>query len=176
MADTVRRVDYFSVTVPDAPGEGDRILSTLRDRSVNLLAYLGFPLEGGRGRRRAPTGGRRHRPSVGRGEASVPDRGRRPRRRRRRHDRQARRGEHQRQGRRGDECRIRAVRDDPLGRTRRLRTGRRRTRCVTASATVRSGPRASTAEAAEAQDRMQLDRVAGDACLAMVKVEEGDAA
>ena len=48
MADTVRRVDYFSVTVPDAPGEGDRILSTLRDRSVNLLAYLGFPLEGGR--------------------------------------------------------------------------------------------------------------------------------
>jgi hypothetical protein len=47
MADTVRRVEYFYVTVPDAPGEGDRVLSALRDGGVNLLAYLGFPVGGG---------------------------------------------------------------------------------------------------------------------------------
>lgn len=48
MADTVRRVDYFTVTVPDAPGEGNRLLSTLKERDVSLLAYLGFPAEAGR--------------------------------------------------------------------------------------------------------------------------------
>jgi hypothetical protein len=47
IADTVRGVDYFYVTVPDAPGEGQRILSALKDSGVNLLAYLGFPLGGG---------------------------------------------------------------------------------------------------------------------------------
>jgi hypothetical protein len=47
MADTVRGVDYFYVTIPDAPGEGDRLQSALRDAGVNLLAYLGFPVGGG---------------------------------------------------------------------------------------------------------------------------------
>jgi hypothetical protein len=47
MADTARRIDYYYVTVPDTAGEGHRILSALRDSGVNLLAYLGFPLEGG---------------------------------------------------------------------------------------------------------------------------------
>jgi hypothetical protein len=47
MTDTVRRVEYYYVTVTDAPGEGDRILSALRDSGVNLLAYLGFPTGGG---------------------------------------------------------------------------------------------------------------------------------
>jgi hypothetical protein len=47
MADTVRRVEYLYATVADTPGAGDRILSTLRDSGVNLLAYLGFPAEGG---------------------------------------------------------------------------------------------------------------------------------
>jgi hypothetical protein len=47
MADTVRSVDYYYVTVPDAPGEGQRILAALKDSGVNLLAYLGFPLGGG---------------------------------------------------------------------------------------------------------------------------------
>jgi hypothetical protein len=47
MADTVRGVEYYYVTVPDEPGEGQRILSALKDRGVNLLAYLGFPLGGG---------------------------------------------------------------------------------------------------------------------------------
>jgi hypothetical protein len=47
MADTVRSVDYYYVTVPDQPGEGERTLSVLKDSGVNLLAYLGFPLGGG---------------------------------------------------------------------------------------------------------------------------------
>jgi hypothetical protein len=48
MADTVRGVEYYYVTVPNEPGEGQRILSALKDAGVNLLAFLGFPLEGGR--------------------------------------------------------------------------------------------------------------------------------
>jgi hypothetical protein len=48
MADTVRRVEYYYVTVSDQAGEGQRILSALQDRGVNLLAVLGFPLEGSR--------------------------------------------------------------------------------------------------------------------------------
>ncbi len=47
MADTVRRVEYYYVTVPDTPAEGQRILSALKDSGVNLLAFLGFPLGGG---------------------------------------------------------------------------------------------------------------------------------
>ena len=47
MADTVRRVEYYYVSVPDKPGEGERILSALRQSEVNLLAYLGFPAGGG---------------------------------------------------------------------------------------------------------------------------------
>jgi hypothetical protein len=48
MADTVRSVDYYYVTVSDTPGEGQRVLSALRDSGVNLLAFLGFPAGGGR--------------------------------------------------------------------------------------------------------------------------------
>jgi hypothetical protein len=48
MADTVQGVDYYYVTVPDAAGEGQRILAALRDSGVNLLAVLGFPLPDGR--------------------------------------------------------------------------------------------------------------------------------
>jgi hypothetical protein len=47
MADTVRGVEYYYLTVPDAPGESQRILSALKDSGVNLLAFLGFPLGGG---------------------------------------------------------------------------------------------------------------------------------
>jgi hypothetical protein len=48
MADSVRTVEYHYATVSDEPGEGHRILSALQDSGVNLLAVLGFPLEGGR--------------------------------------------------------------------------------------------------------------------------------
>ena len=47
MADTVRGVEYYYVTVSDVPGEGQRILSALKGSGVNLLAFLGFPLGGG---------------------------------------------------------------------------------------------------------------------------------
>jgi hypothetical protein len=47
MADTARSVEYHYVTVPDAPGEVQRILSALEDNGVNLVAFLGFPSGGG---------------------------------------------------------------------------------------------------------------------------------
>lgn len=43
MADTIHAVEYFYVQVPDKPGEGARVLATLRHAGVNLLAYSGFP-------------------------------------------------------------------------------------------------------------------------------------
>lgn len=47
MADTVRRVEYYYVAVPDRPGEGLRVLSALKDTGVLLLAYHAFPTGGG---------------------------------------------------------------------------------------------------------------------------------
>lgn len=43
MADSVRLVEYFYITVPDKPGEGARALATLKDAGINLLAFSGFP-------------------------------------------------------------------------------------------------------------------------------------
>jgi hypothetical protein len=43
MADTVQRVEYFYVQVPNKPGEGARYLSALSDAGINLLAFSGFP-------------------------------------------------------------------------------------------------------------------------------------
>ena len=43
MADTVQRVEYFYVQVPNRPGEGARYLAALRDAGLNLLAFSGFP-------------------------------------------------------------------------------------------------------------------------------------
>lgn len=43
MADTVQRVQYFYIEVPDKPGEGARVLSALKEAGVNLLAFSGFP-------------------------------------------------------------------------------------------------------------------------------------
>lgn len=48
MAETVRGVEYYYVTVSDAPGEGQRVLSVLKESGVDLIAYLGFPVTGGR--------------------------------------------------------------------------------------------------------------------------------
>jgi prephenate dehydratase len=47
MADTVRKVDYFAMTVPNTPGQTFRVLATLVSAGINLLACTGFP----RGRR-----------------------------------------------------------------------------------------------------------------------------
>ena len=43
MAESIRRVDYFYVTVPNKPGEGAQLLSTLKEAGINLLAFSGFP-------------------------------------------------------------------------------------------------------------------------------------
>jgi len=43
MADTIRLVEYFYIMAPDKPGEGARVLNTLKQAGVNLLAFSGFP-------------------------------------------------------------------------------------------------------------------------------------
>ena len=43
MTDTIRRVDYFYIETPNRPGEAARVLETLKDAGINLLAFSGFP-------------------------------------------------------------------------------------------------------------------------------------
>lgn len=43
MADTVQRVEYFYVQVPNKAGEGARHLAALSEAGINLLAFSGFP-------------------------------------------------------------------------------------------------------------------------------------
>jgi len=47
MGDAVRKVDYFSLSVPNTPGQTFKVLATLVSAGINLLACSGFP----RGRR-----------------------------------------------------------------------------------------------------------------------------
>jgi hypothetical protein len=47
MADTVRKVDYFSLSVPNRPGQTFKVLAALVSAGINLLACTGSP----RGRR-----------------------------------------------------------------------------------------------------------------------------
>lgn len=46
MADTTRQVDYYYVTVSNQPGEGARLVKTLKDAGVNLRALHAFPRDG----------------------------------------------------------------------------------------------------------------------------------
>ena len=46
MADRIRRIDYFYTQVPDSPGEAFRLLSSLKEAGVNLLAFSAFPAPG----------------------------------------------------------------------------------------------------------------------------------
>ena len=48
MADRVRKVRYCNVTVPNRSGQGAKALGALKDEGVNMLAYTGFPVGGGR--------------------------------------------------------------------------------------------------------------------------------
>jgi hypothetical protein len=43
MADTVRLVDYFYITLSDRPGEGARALAVLKEAGVHLNAIHAFP-------------------------------------------------------------------------------------------------------------------------------------
>lgn len=47
MTDTIKKVAYFAMDVANKPGEAARVLQTLGQAGVNLLAFSGFP----RGRR-----------------------------------------------------------------------------------------------------------------------------
>src|ERR1041384_1317068 len=47
MSDTVRKVTYCYVKVPNRPGNGEVVLNELCDDDVNLIAYTGFPARGG---------------------------------------------------------------------------------------------------------------------------------
>src|SRR5258708_643571 len=49
MADKTKRVDYFSLELPDKPGEALRILGKLKEAGVNLLNCTGFPTAPGKG-------------------------------------------------------------------------------------------------------------------------------
>ena len=44
MAETIRKVQYFYVMAADKPGEGAKVLGTLKEAGVNLLAFSGFPV------------------------------------------------------------------------------------------------------------------------------------
>jgi hypothetical protein len=46
MADTVQRVEYFSIEVPDKPGEAFRVLQALVSAGINLLACRGHQVGG----------------------------------------------------------------------------------------------------------------------------------
>jgi len=43
MADSVRKVQYGYVIVPNRPGQGAKVLAALQDAGVDLQAYSGFP-------------------------------------------------------------------------------------------------------------------------------------
>ncbi|MEJ2691061.1 MAG: hypothetical protein P8130_14195 [Deltaproteobacteria bacterium] len=44
MACTIRRVDYFHTTVRDQPGEAYKVLTTLQELGINLLAFTAVPI------------------------------------------------------------------------------------------------------------------------------------
>jgi hypothetical protein len=48
MPDRVRKVNYCYPIVPNRAGQGARLLAELERAGVNLLAYSGFPVGGGR--------------------------------------------------------------------------------------------------------------------------------
>ena len=43
MSDTVRKVDYFKVMIPNKAGQASKIAAGLAAAGVNLLAFSGFP-------------------------------------------------------------------------------------------------------------------------------------
>ena len=47
MADSVRKVQYAYVMVPNRPGQGAKVLSKLQAAGIDLQAYSGFPGKGG---------------------------------------------------------------------------------------------------------------------------------
>ena len=48
MADTVRRIEYSALSVPDKAGEAHRVLAALAAEGIDLRAFCGFPLGEGK--------------------------------------------------------------------------------------------------------------------------------
>ena len=48
MAHRVKKGNYCYTTVPNRAGRGAKILTDLKDAGVDLLAYSGFPVKGGK--------------------------------------------------------------------------------------------------------------------------------
>ena len=48
MADRVKKIKYCYLKVPNRAGQGERVLRTLREEGINLLAYSGFPIGKGK--------------------------------------------------------------------------------------------------------------------------------
>jgi len=48
MADEIRRVEHFSLSISNKVGEGARVLGALRDAGVNFVAIWGYPRGTGR--------------------------------------------------------------------------------------------------------------------------------
>ncbi len=49
MADKAKRVDYYSIEIPDQPGEAFRILAKFKESGVNFLSITGFRTSVGKG-------------------------------------------------------------------------------------------------------------------------------
>src|SRR5260370_23305350 len=49
MADKAKRVDYYSIEIPDQPGEAFRILAKFKESGVNFLSITAFPTSVGKG-------------------------------------------------------------------------------------------------------------------------------
>jgi hypothetical protein len=48
MPDRVRKVNYCYPVVPNRAGQGARVLAEIKRAGINLLAYSGFPIGGGK--------------------------------------------------------------------------------------------------------------------------------
>jgi hypothetical protein len=46
MANTLRKVDYYYVMLPNRAGQGAKVMAALAAEGVNLLAFSGFPSSG----------------------------------------------------------------------------------------------------------------------------------
>jgi len=44
MPDVIRRVDYFTTTIKDRPGEGYKLLAQLAELGLNLVAFTAIPM------------------------------------------------------------------------------------------------------------------------------------
>ena len=48
MAQRTRKVNYCYLKVPSRAGQGAKILSEIKNAGINLLAFSGFPVQGGK--------------------------------------------------------------------------------------------------------------------------------